>query len=246
MKLDESVLSVLRKLTVTDRQTTMPMMDRMTYVAVNKSLELMGGRWDRSAKAHVWDCDPNEPIASAVATGEIVDWKKEFQFFETPPELAARMVGMAGIANNGERVLEPSAGKGAILQFMRSEHVVAVELNETFYTQLAHHYPEAKVYHANFLECGPGLGRFDAIVMNPPFSHGQDIQHVRYAYDFLHPGGRLVSITSPGFQFRSDNRHTEFREWFHSLTECRVEKLPEGTFKDSGTMVRALLLTIVK
>jgi hypothetical protein len=52
--------------------------------------------------------------------------------------------------------------------------------------------------------------------MNPPFEKGQDIEHVRHAYDQLKPGGRVVAIMSEGPFFRSDKKATEFRDWLES------------------------------
>ena len=59
--------------------------------------------------------DPRELMADAVETGAVVDAKKTLQFFETPADLAARMVDLAQIAP-GNRVLEPSAGFGRIVR----------------------------------------------------------------------------------------------------------------------------------
>jgi hypothetical protein len=42
------------------------------------------------------------------------------------------------------------------------------------------------------------LGKFDRVVMNPPFDHGADIKHVEHARKFLKPGGRLVAVVANG------------------------------------------------
>ena len=66
---------------------------------------------------------------------------------------------------------------------------------------------EAKGYNlageSNFLD---HEGEYDRIVMNPPFEAGQDIDHVRHAFQFLKDGGRLVSIMSPSPFFREDKK----------------------------------------
>ena len=48
------------------------------------------------------------------------------------------------------------------------------------------------------------VGRFDRVVMNPPFCRGRDLDHVRHALRFVAPGGRLVAIMSAGVAFRED------------------------------------------
>ena len=53
------------------------------------------------------------------------------------------------------------------------------------------------VLQGDFLECF-GLGRFDRIVMNPPFADGADIQHITHALRLLRPGGRIVALVPMG------------------------------------------------
>lgn len=81
---------------------------------------------------------------------------------------------------------------------------------------------------------------FDRVVMNPPFSKGQDVEHVRHALTFLRPYGLLVSVMSAGVTFRQDRRYADFRR------ECKPEiiPLPEGSFKPSGTNVNAVIVRI--
>lgn len=38
--------------------------------------------------------------------------------------------------------------------------------------------------------------RFDAVIMNPPFSRRQDVRHITKAMSMLKPGGRLAAIAS--------------------------------------------------
>jgi len=76
---------------------------------------------------------------------------------------------------------------------------------------------------------------YDRIIMNPPFSNSQDIEHVQHAYDLLKPNGKLVAIMGEGAFFRSDKKATEFREWLDKVGGTS-EKLPEGTFTDKSLM----------
>jgi type I restriction-modification system DNA methylase subunit len=97
----------------------------------------------------------------------------------------------------------------------------------------------------HILQCNGELGDFDRIIANPPFCGGQDVDHVRHMYHLLKPNGILVTVMSPAWQYRMDSKHAEFRAWLEQLDQ-EVEDLPEGTFKCSGTNVRALLVTIRK
>jgi type I restriction-modification system DNA methylase subunit len=116
----------------------------------------------------------------------------------------------------------------------------AVELNPSLVelVGLAH-----QVHYADFIRCNGDLGTFDRIIANPPFRNGQDVDHVRHMYGLLKPGGVLVTVMSPAWQYRADRKYADFRAWLERL-DHEVENLPEGTFKTSGTNVRALLVTI--
>ncbi len=164
------------------------------------------------------------------------------QLFPTPQPLAARMVEIA-VLEPHHWVLEPSAGTGAILREIRKvvtgDTVVCIEINR----ELAQ---AVDAHCADFLTLtATGLGTtFDRILMNPPFANGQDIEHVMHAFTMLAVGGVLVAIMSAGTKFRSDRKATAFRALVDEHGE--MEDLPEDTFKDQGTGVRTVLVTLRK
>jgi protein-L-isoaspartate O-methyltransferase len=171
------------------------------------------------------------------------------QLFPTPPELAALVVERAGI-ESGQCVLEPSAGTGnlerAVLDRVDTE-VLAYEINLDLCLHLGRTFPSYKLQArcVDFLQVTDFMGCYERIVMNPPFADSQDIAHVRHAYGFLKPGGRLVAIMGEGAFFRGDRKATEFREWLEAVGgEC--EKLPAGSFEASGTGVNTRLVVIDK
>ena len=221
-------------------------MDTPTYKKVNKVLEALGGKWNRKAKAHVFDegVETAEFLGDVVATGEYVDNKKEFQQFFTPDEFATDLVQQADVQPNDE-CLEPSAGGGAIAKAMLAigATVDCVEVDPKWATILLE-LGFRKVITNDFLKV-EDTPKYDVIVMNPPFTRSQDIDHVRKAYANLKSGGRLVAVMSSGFTFRSDRKATEFREWFDSLGAAWVEN-PKGTFKASGTGCDGVTVTIRK
>ena len=165
-------------------------------------------------------------------------------FFETPAELAARMVEIADL-KKGDQVLEPSAGAGRIAEaaakVVGKENVDVIEKQNTLREIL-----EAQGFNpiADDFTTFQTDKRYDAVIMNPPFEKGQDMEHVVTALDFLKPGGRLVAIMSEGGFFRGDKQSTAFRGWLEDLGGTS-EKLPVGTFKESGSNVATRLVTIV-
>jgi hypothetical protein len=96
---------------------------------------------------------------------------------------------------------------------------------------------------ADFLECGEELGKFDRVVMNPPFADQADIAHVTHALTFLKEGGKLVAIMSAGMSFRTDRKATAFRATIERMGGT-IETLPPDSFKVSGTGVNTVMVQV--
>ena len=246
VEIPEEVKAVLRR-AVIDGKTLriVEQLDRKLYEATNKVLLAAGGKWNRSAKAHLFAADPREVLELAVEAGEILDEKKTFNIFETPPEIAARMVELAKIEST-HRVLEPSAGSGNLLRAIGDKpDKVAVELNDAQLNRLrCCGVLWTEIHHGDFLECDPlpldpkrgHLGTFDRVVMNPPFGNGADIRHIWHASTFLQDGGRLVALCANGPRQRE-----EFRD-----IAVHWEEFPAGTFKTEGTNVSVAMFVLLK
>lgn len=169
--------------------------------------------------------------------------RKQLQFFPTPEAVVDVLLSQAELVP-GMRVLEPSAGRGNLAEGLRraGAQVTCVELHDDFRKELA---SKGFEVHAatDFLHYeGPSFPR---IVMNPPFSKQQDVAHVRHAYSMLEPGGILVAVMAPGWQYRVDRTSQAFRDWTADV-QAEVEELPEGSFTASGTNVRSLVVKIRK
>jgi len=168
-------------------------------------------------------------------------------FFPTPMPLVWRMVELADIQYH-DNFLEPEAGDGRIAQYVwqhdpRPRNVLMCEINPAA-RKVLEGLNDLILDGTDFLEYNPPL-KFTKILMNPPFSKEQDILHIRHAWDLLASKGRIVAIASEHCWIANNNRCTQFREWLNDL-RAMVEELPEGTFKESGTMVRARLVVIDK
>lgn len=161
------------------------------------------------------------------------------QLFPTPADLAARMVELAEIEPT-HRVLEPSAGTGSILKAIGNQpDKVAVEVNPRLVELLSHcGVSGLSIHQGDFLEQNGNLGKFDRILMNPPFENASDIRHIEHALRFLKPRGRLVAICANG-----SRQQAKLKPMVEKMGGA-WEELPEGTFAEAGTGVRTVLLSV--
>lgn len=162
--------------------------------------------------------------------------------FPTPATVAARMVEVAQV-NAGDVVLEPSAGTGALITAVKDTglplQINAIERSAGLAEQLANAHEDVRVMGADFFDVKPGhIEQADVILMNPPFRNAIDIDHIMHARGFLKPGGRLVAICAAG------PRQVEKLRPLVEASGGVWEPLPEGTFKEQGTNVRTVLLSI--
>lgn len=250
MKLSENTLSVLSASRIVGNKLYLPdvQLDRKNYTDVNKALDAIGGKWSKKDKAHLFADSPAEQLEEIMLTGEVSpkrDQLKELGFFPTPDDLARYVVSLADI-NHDQFVLEPSAGSGQLIKALnvtdKDIHTACYEVNldmKEGLDQLAD-----QVFIADFLSVTPEP-KFDRVVMNPPFNKSRaDIHHVLHAFKFLKAGGRLVAIMPSSVTFREDNLTKEFRGLIFSCG--RMEELPAGSFKESGTMVNTVIVVLNK
>lgn len=224
-------------------------LDRKVYVEVNTALEGIGGEWNRKAKAHLFAESPADALDQILVDGGFHDTKRDFQQFFTPGPLAERVVKLASV--KGKTVLEPSVGHGALAaEALRqgATRVEAIEVHEGTFAKCTDALLPSKdervsLTRADFLEW-PTKRRFDRVVMNPPFARQQDIAHVTRAFELLAPKGKLVAIMSAGAKFRATRAAQDFRAIVDR--HGTMEDLPESSFRQSGTDVRAVLVTLAR
>lgn len=142
-----------------------------------------------------------------------------------------RLVTLAEISNR-DHILEPSAGTGAILRAIRDTAPEAmcdaVEINSGLVRYLRENFNGVRVQCGDFMEW-QSVQYYSRIIMNPPFSHGQDIRHILRAFSLLRPGGVLVAVCLNG---------PRQQEKLLPFSDVR-EELPRGTFAytDVPTMI---------
>ena len=221
-------------------------LSREDYLAVKKAIEKNGGKW-KGGKTFGFvfaDRDAADVIDSMV--NGYADIKKDFQFFATPSDVADLMVAKLEIQPY-EKILEPSAGNGALINAVHRLHsditIDCYELNPLNRKVLE------KMVNVNVL--GDDFTKrldneeYDVIIANPPFSKNQDIIHLMKMWNNLRYGGRIACITSTHWMFANDAKSVEFREWI--VGKCTFQhEFPNETFKESGTDIATILLILEK
>ncbi len=222
-------------------------LDRKLYSDVNKVLEAIGGKWNRAAKAHIFEDVAEELIETILETRVYSRVKQDLGQFDSPAAVVARVIELAEI-EPGMFVLEPQAGMGNLAAAAEDAGgiVWAYEIDPKRFMALAERLvagDAGAVLCVDFLEVEPPHEKFDVVVMNPPFAKQVDIDHVLHAFKFLKAGGRLVSVMSAGIMFRENRKAVEFREFVRAHGGY-FEALPAGAFSSSGTEVHTCIVVI--
>lgn len=240
MRINNDVTAILSASTCDDLLLFLPQgqLERKMYMAVNKVLTDLGGKWNRAKKAHVFTISPADIIDEICITGEYTTRKKELQFFETPETIAADMVEMADI-KEGELTLEPSAGHGRIASLLPNP--VCIEIDQHNCEVLRS--KGLDVIQADFLKYHFTNHGYDVIVANPPFTKQQDVDHVIRMIELANR--RVVSVMSASVLYRENKKTLQFRELVDQYDHEFIE-LDEGVFKASGTNVKTVILVLNK
>lgn len=235
-------------------------LERNVYQEVAKALNLIGGKWKGGkVMGFVFNEDPTD-LLEQIANGEKRNLKKEFQFFATPDHLADRLVKLSEI-QEGDNVLEPSAGQGSIIkaiikQFPKNmtsqnddpcvtiDYCEIMPVNQSALSKLCHCKHKHSFMGEDFLTFKP-FKPYKRIIANPPFSKNQDIDHVKKMYLCLADGGRIVSIMSKHWLYSSNKKEVEFRNWIDEVGAV-VHEVDAGEFKESGTTIATVIVVIDK
>jgi len=248
IKIDDETRGILAAMTIDGAIAKLPpgQLARPVYDKVNKALTALGGKWNRHKGGHVFPSDPTALLQGGVERGAVENLKQKYQFFETPAALAGEMVERLGLSA-GERVLEPSAGRGRLVDpcLRAGASVLAVEIWDQNTPHLLAMLSGDQVREADFLSLTPPEKLFDAVAMNPPFTGKQAIDHIRHAWGWLRPGGRMVAICDGGALVNQSAKERDFQRWADEIG-AEAESLPAGTFAESGTGVTSWLFCAAK
>ena len=195
---------------------------RMRNTATGYEMDEMRGRFAGLANRHENGTAPRAVVAH--------------QLFQTSAKHARQLVELVN-PQEGERILEPSAGLGRLLDAIQERgrlDVMAVEMAASCASELyAQNREGVTLKQCDFLTLETyDTGLFDCVIMNPPFTMRSDIRHINHALTFLKKGGRLGAIC-----FDTEHRRKAYKgaQWI---------PLPADAFKEAGTSVQTAIILI--
>lgn len=242
-----SVEEILKHCTLEDNVLRLPQVqfNKKSYAEAKKWIEEAGGSWQGGkVQGFIFPFNP-ERVFSILNEGKRCNLAQDFQFFETPSNVADWLVMLAGGIHEHDKVLEPSAGRGALVKAIhRSCPDAVVDCYEMMpeNKELLSRLWGINIIGDDFTKSTIGK-KYTKIIANPPFSGNQDIRHVRMMYDMLEQGGTLASITSAHWEFAEEKTCRDFRQWLEDVGGAKYE-IESGAFKESGTGVRTLAIVI--
>ena len=177
----------------------------------------------------------------------------DLAFYPTPPAAAAAALDGLYCGQPDTKILEPSAGEGALISEWISRGgvealVTAYEIQPDRCAALRKAHPDVNLTCGNFLDVEP-TAIFDYVIMNPPFSGVHWINHVRHGFKFLKAGGTLTAILPVSADVGQSKAHLAFKRWLDKTDIFnrgghRWRDLPINSFEASGTKIQTTILTI--
>lgn len=152
-------------------------------------VELLSGEF-------TFDYDPTDTFKEVALTGSVPD-QVSHQYYPTPEPIVIKMVNKLG-SLSGSRILEPSAGQGAIAKHLKGQ-LTLVEISK-LHCEILRKKALGEVVNADFVEYAQQAKQvgteFNAIVMNPPFSQGRATLHLEKALSLLSRHGTLIALVT--------------------------------------------------
>ena len=243
-----NVEEILKHCTLENNILKLPQVqfNKKSYAEAKKWIEEAGDSWQGGKiQGFTFPFNP-ERVCSILKEGERCNLQQDYQFFETPADVADWLVMLAGGIHEDDTVLEPSAGRGALVKAIhRACPSVMVECYELMpeNREYLHTLNNVILLDEDFTK--DSVGSYTKIIANPPFSGNQDIEHVRLMYDRLEQGGTLAAITSQHWRFASEKICIDFRNWLKEV-HGEVFEISAGEFKESGTSISTMAVVIKK
>ncbi|SFG56785.1 DUF4942 domain-containing protein [Prevotella sp. KH2C16] len=165
---------------------------------------------------------------------------KNTDFYPTPIEVINTM--MLGEDFIGKTILEPSAGSGNIVKWLKENgvgEVIACENDPTLCKLLQ---GECELIAEDFLSVkAEDISHVDFIVMNPPFSDG--VKHIKHAFEIAPAGCTIISLCNSS---NLEHRYTGAMKELYELVELYGCSEYLGTVFDTAERKTNVGVSLIK
>ena len=122
-KVDTETQEALRKCHIQNNLLYLPeQLSPELYKKVKQVLLALDAKWNKHLGAHELEYDISQELERIQDTGIYYDWKRDSQYYPTPREVLRVADHFIPYEYDDPiQILEPSAGKGAILDFLKEE-----------------------------------------------------------------------------------------------------------------------------
>lgn len=172
--------------------------------------------------------------------------REGIDYFPTPEPLGYKMMEWANVGE-GDSILEPSAGHGAIARYApQSNELLSIEPSQSLFTKLQLKAGGlGRKFLNNTFENYDIKNKHDVVVMNPPFgtAGATAIAHLDKAFKHLDEGGRVVALIPRG------STDKKFDKWYGEQKNVAMRAeidLPDIVFQQAGTNVRCRVVVLDK
>ena len=241
-----TVEKILGECTLEDNIMRLPQVQftKKTYLEVKNRILEAGGEWNGQINGFTFDFNAQR-VFDILKSGKRCNLQQEFQYFATPDNIADIAVNKFTSLWEGQTILEPSAGRGALVKAVRRRAPKAVVDCYELMPENIEHLEKVEGAHivgTDFCHCHD---KYDRIIANPPFANNQDIDHLYMMYERLNVGGELSCIVSQHWKFANDQKCAHFRQWLE-MNEAEITDFDKGDFKESGTIVGTSLIFLTR
>lgn len=167
-------------------------------------------------------------------------FRENADFYPTPEEVISIM--MLGENILGKTILEPSAGSGNIVKWLKKNgvgEVIACEKDTHLQKLLA---GECQLLASDFLSVtSEQISHVDFIVMNPPFSEG--VKHIKHAFEIAPAGCTIIALCNTS---NIENRYSRERAELYELIELYGCSENLGSVFDDAERTTSVSVSLVK
>lgn len=206
IELSTSALSALRSMAIDAASTpitiSLPPLAAEVYAEVKACFAAFNIAWKKRRKVHEASQEGYFALRAALAAGYYVDTRKSLEFYATAPDFAKALA--EELAEDlrwmdEPRILEPSAGDGAIvaaiLDALPKARVTAVEIEPFRAALLTERFRgDDRVTIVSSDVCELRDDSFDGALMNPPFENA--FIHIKHVASLVRRGGFVIGIAS--------------------------------------------------